>query len=97
LARKRPVARNHPRKLAQEVVDKILHLRQTYRLGPERITWYLERYHGIKTSESSVCRTLVRNGMRRLPKSAPVELFTLDGMPKKSLAITFRLMSNLFL
>jgi len=52
-------------------VDKILHLRQTYKLGPERITWYLERYHGIKTSESSVYRTLVRSGLRGLPKSAP--------------------------
>ena len=71
LARKKPIARNHPRSLAQDVVDKILHLRQTYKLGPERITWYLERYHGIKTSESSVYRTLVRNGLRRLPKSAP--------------------------
>jgi len=38
LARKRPVARNHPRNLAQDVVDKILHLRQEYKLGPERIT-----------------------------------------------------------
>ncbi len=71
LVRKKPVARNHPRSLAQDVVDKILDLRQTYKLGPERITWYLERYHGIKTSVSSVYRTLVRNGMRRLPKSSP--------------------------
>jgi len=71
LARKKPVAINHPRKLAQDVVDKILDLRQTYKLGPERITWYLERYHGIKTSVSSVYRALVRNGMRRLPKSSP--------------------------
>jgi len=71
LVRKKPVALNHPRSLAQDVVDKILHLRQTYKLGPERITWYLERYHGIKTSVSSVYRTLVRNGMRRLPKTAP--------------------------
>jgi transposase len=70
LARKKPVVLNHPRKLAQDVVDKILHLRQTYQLGPERIMWYLERDHGIKTSESSVSRTLVRNGMRRLPKSS---------------------------
>jgi transposase InsO family protein len=70
LARKKPVVLNHPRKLAQDVVDKILHLRQTYKLGPERIMWYLERDHGIKTSESSVSRTLVRNGMRRLPKSS---------------------------
>jgi len=51
--------------------DKILHIRQTYKLGHERITWYLECYHGIKTSESSVYRTLVRNGLRRLPKRAP--------------------------
>jgi len=71
LARKEPIARNHPRSLAQDVVDQILHLRQEYKLGPERITWYLERYHGIKTSVSSVYRTLVRNGMRRLPKTAP--------------------------
>ena len=71
LARKKPVALNHPRKLAPNVVDQILNLRQGYKLGPERITWYLERYHGIKTSASSVYRTLVRNGMRRLPKSSP--------------------------
>ena len=71
LRRKKPIAYNHPRKLSQKVVDKILELRSTYNLGPERIKWYLERYHGIKTSESSVFRTLVRNGMRRLPKNAP--------------------------
>jgi len=71
LARKKPIAINHPRSLAQDVVDQILDLRQTYKLGPERITWYLERYHGIKTSVSSVYRALVRNGMRRLPKSSP--------------------------
>lgn len=35
---KKPVARNHPRKLAQDVTDQILHLRQTYILGPELIT-----------------------------------------------------------
>jgi transposase InsO family protein len=71
LVRKKPIARNHPRSLAQDVVDQILHLRQEYKLGPERITWYLERYHGIKTSVSSVYRTLIRNSMRRLPKTAP--------------------------
>jgi len=71
LARKKPIARNHPRQLSKDAVDKILHLRQEYKLGPERITWYLERYHGIKTSISSVYRTLIRHGMRRLPKTAP--------------------------
>ena len=53
LRRKKPIAYSHPRKLSQEVVDKILELRTTYKLGPERIKWYLERYHGIKVSESS--------------------------------------------
>jgi transposase InsO family protein len=71
LARKKPIALIHPRQLSKEAVDKILHLRQEYKLGPERITWYLERYHGIKTSVSSVYRTLIRNNMRRLPKTAP--------------------------
>ena len=71
LRRKKPIANNHPRKLSQDAVDKILYLRKEYKLGPERIKWYLERYHGIKTSESSVYRTLIRNGMRRLPKNAP--------------------------
>jgi len=71
LARKKPIALNHPRKLAPNVVDQILHLRTEYKLGPERITWYLERYHGIKTSVSTVYRTLVRNNMRCLPKNSP--------------------------
>jgi transposase InsO family protein len=70
LARKKPAVINNPHKLAQDAVDKILHLRQTYKLGPERIMWYLERYHGIKTSESTVYRTRVLNGMRRLPKNS---------------------------
>jgi len=71
LDRKKTNAHNHPRSLKQDVVDQILELRRTYKLGPERITWYLERYHGIKTSVSSVYRTLVRNDMRRLLKSSP--------------------------
>ncbi len=40
---------NHPNKTPEMVVDKILHLRRTYHMGPIRIVWYLERYHGIKT------------------------------------------------
>ena len=39
-------------------------------LGSKRILWYLERYHGIKTSESTVTRTLVRHGENRLTKTA---------------------------
>jgi len=67
LERRKPIARNHPNRIQQDVIDKILHLRTTYHLGPQRIVWYLERYHGIRVSGSSVSRILVRNNLRRLP------------------------------
>jgi IS30 family transposase len=70
LIRQTPIAINHPKKLPPVVVEKIVELRKTYHLGPERIMWYLERYHGIKTSCSSVYRTLVRQGLRQLPKGS---------------------------
>jgi len=70
LLRKKPIARNHPRKLKQNVVDKIIELRKTYQLGSWRIKYYLERYHDIIISESSVTRTLVRYKINRLPKTA---------------------------
>jgi transposase len=68
LTRKKPVARSHPRQIPPEYVEKILHLRTEYHLGPQRIAWYLERYHGFKTSCSSVYRTLKRNGIGPLPR-----------------------------
>ena len=69
LARKEPVAKSHPRQIPAEYVEKILHCRTRYHLGPQRIAWYLERYHGFKTSCSSVYRTLKRNGIGRLPRN----------------------------
>jgi transposase InsO family protein len=71
LRRKKPIPKSHPDQLSQDVVDKILELRKEYNLGPQRIAWYLERYHGIHTSCSTVYRTLVRNSQSKLPKSAP--------------------------
>jgi transposase InsO family protein len=68
LFRKKPVAKSHPRQVPPGYVEKILHLRTQYHLGPERIAWYLERYHGFKTSCSSVYRTLKRNGIGPLPR-----------------------------
>jgi transposase InsO family protein len=70
LLRKKPIARNHPRKLNQSVVDKIVYLRKTFQLGSWRIKYYLERYHDINISESSVTRTLVKYKINRLPKTA---------------------------
>lgn len=49
-------------------MEKILHLRTEYHLGPQRIVWYLEHYHGFKTSCSSASRTLKRNGIGPLPR-----------------------------
>lgn len=40
---KKPVAKSHPRQLPSEVVEKVIHLRQTYHFGPQRIMWYLQR------------------------------------------------------
>jgi len=70
LRRKKPVALTHPKQIQPQVVEKVLDIRESYHLGPERIMWYLERYHGIRISQSSVYRILVRNGLSRLPDSA---------------------------
>jgi transposase InsO family protein len=67
LARKKPIAFSHPRQTPQEVVERVLHLRRTYHLGPIRIVWYLDRYHGIKICDATVSRILRRHGMNRLP------------------------------
>jgi transposase InsO family protein len=71
LVRKAPIADSHPCKTSPEVVDKILELRSEYQLGSLRITYYLERYHGIHTSEATVTRVLKAHGLNRLPRTAP--------------------------
>jgi len=67
LARKKPIGKKWPNQLADEVVEKILHLRRKYHLGPQRIEWYLERYHGIRVSGSSVYRPREKPGHRFSP------------------------------
>ena len=64
---KKPISRHHPRQLSSEVIEKILHLRSKYHFGPQRIVWYLERYHGMTVSCSSVYLTLACNGLPSLP------------------------------
>ena len=48
-------------------MEKILHLRRTYHMGPIRIVWYLKRYLDIKTSDATVYRICRRHGLNRLP------------------------------
>jgi len=70
LKRKKPIPNNHPKQTPPEVIEKILELRKEYQLGPDRIKWYLERYHDIKVSGSTVSRTLVKHNVNRLNKTA---------------------------
>lgn len=52
LGRKKPIPKNPKNRMPPEIVEKVLHLRKTYHLGPMRIVWYLARYHDIKISGS---------------------------------------------
>lgn len=70
LYRKKPVAKNHPRKTPAEVIEKILEIRAEYQFGA--IRYYLERYHGIKISESTVSRVLKSHRVSRVPISVSV-------------------------
>ena len=68
LVNKKPCPVNLKLRTAPEIVEKVLYLRRTYHLGPIRIVWYLERYHGMKISDAGVYRVLRRNGLNRLPR-----------------------------
>ena len=54
LINRKPIPKNPTNRTSAEVVEKVLHLRQTYHLGPIRIVWYLARYHDIKISDAGV-------------------------------------------
>ena len=68
----RPPPKNPANQTPPEIVEKVLHLRQTYHLGPIRIVWYLARYHNIKISDAGVYRILKRNGLSKLPSGTRV-------------------------
>jgi transposase InsO family protein len=57
--------------VAAEIEEKILHVRREFGLGQLRISWYLQRYYGLRVSSSGVFGVLKRNGMSRLPRGAP--------------------------
>ena len=56
-----------PHATPNEVVSKLLYLRQTYHFGPRKIADYLKRFHGVSVAASSVHRILGKHGMSRLP------------------------------
>lgn len=72
LANRKTIPKNPANQTAPEVVEKVLHLRQTYHLGPIRIVWYLARYHDIKISDAGVYRILRRHGLSKLPRGTRV-------------------------
>jgi hypothetical protein len=53
-----------------EVEEKILYIRKTYHLGPDRITWYLKLYNDIKLSGFGIYRALKSTGYNRLVRNA---------------------------
>jgi transposase InsO family protein len=56
-----------PTATPQEVVGKILYLRQHYHFGPAKIADYLKRFHDLSIADASVHRILRKHGMNRLP------------------------------
>ena len=59
--------RHSPRATAEDVVGKIIYLRQSYHFGPGKIADYLKRFHGVSVATSSVHRILGKHGLNRLP------------------------------
>ena len=66
----KPFPQNPKLRTPPEIEEKILHLRRKYHLGQLRISWYLQRYHGIKISSGGVYGVLKRNYLNRLPQNA---------------------------
>jgi len=69
LINSKPCPYNLSIRVPEKTEKLILYLRQNYHLGPQRISWYLERYHDIVVSPSGVYSVLCRNGLNRLPKN----------------------------
>jgi transposase len=72
LPRKRGPRGPHPNRLPEALQAQILQIRRDFNFGPQRIVWYLQRYHSVRVSTGGVYWTLRRNGLNLLPKSASV-------------------------
>ena len=71
LIRRTPDRSKDPRCVPEETIELVLKLRKEQKIGSKRIIWYLERYHGVTVSESSVTRILTKHGMARLKPGTP--------------------------
>lgn len=69
LINQKPCPENPKIRVAKHIEEKILYLRTNYHLGPQKITWYLARYHDMKVSPGGVRGVLLRHGLNRLPRN----------------------------
>jgi len=67
LINSKPCPQNPKIRVPKDIEDKIIYIRKNYHLGALKISWYLERYHGIKVSSGGVQGVLKRNNLNRLP------------------------------
>jgi len=62
LANSKPCPENPAVRVAKEIEDKILYVRKEFGLGPQRISWYLDRHYGMTVSTSGARSVLCRHG-----------------------------------
>ncbi|MCK4431435.1 MAG: helix-turn-helix domain-containing protein [Candidatus Aminicenantes bacterium] len=71
LTKKKPCPANLKLWIYPEIEEKILNLRKIYHPEPNRIFWYMQRYHReMSISASTVYRISKHHGINRLPKNA---------------------------
>jgi transposase InsO family protein len=69
LINSKPCPQNVKIRVCAEIEEKIIHLRKNFNFGPINISWYLDRYFGLKVSQNGVRGVLLRHGLNVLPKS----------------------------
>jgi transposase InsO family protein len=55
--------RSHPKKTPQQIVDKIIRLRQQTSYGPERLQFHLQEQYGIHVAKSTIGHILKRENL----------------------------------
>lgn len=65
----KPYPENPTRSVAKHIEALVIYLRTTYHFGPQRIAWYLLRFHNIKISRSGCYYVLLRNKLNQLPQN----------------------------